>query len=134
MRDIKIQGQGKLSRIAEYLYYNNLIPEFDEWIETQKEDINKKAQDKGYSCDKILYIVYIEVREDDGTIKAEMEGYETEQWINFFLSYKPFLKYDYVTKTGWRKEHQPTILQLFQEAEIHYLLNKLKEYEDEEDD
>ena len=135
---VKIKAEGKYSAIAEYLYYNNLIPDFQEWVESQKDDIKKKAEDKGYS--KILYVIHIEVREDL-TIRAEMVGKETEQWINRFVSYKLFLKHNYVSKTGWCKEHQQNIFRLFQEAEIeelrslnYYLYNKLKEYEDEEDD
>ena len=140
VQEITLKTEGKYSAIAEYLYYNNLIPDFQGWVDNQIKDIKKKAEEKGYSSEKILYVIHIEVREEDFTIRAEMEGYETEQWINSFVSYKLFLKHNYVSKYGWCKEHQQNIYRLFQEAEIeelrslnYYLYNKLKEYEDEED-
>ena len=136
---VKLKAEGKYSAIAEYLYYNNLIPEFDEWVDNQIKDIKKKGEEKGYKS--ILYVIYIQVREEDLTIRAEMVGKEMEQWINCFSSHKLFLKHNYVSRKGWHKEHQENILRLFQQAEIvdlkrqnQLLIEKLNEYEDEEDD
>ena len=139
--NIKIEGRGKYSAIAEYLYYNNLIPNFEGWVEEQKQNIEQKALEKGYSSEKLFYIIYVEVYEDDGTIWGEMVGYETEQFINSFESYKLFSRYNYVKRKGWHKEHQQNIYRLFQEAELEdlrkqneELKEKIKKYEYEGDE
>ena len=122
----KIEGQGNYSAIAEYLYENQLIPHFGRWVEEQKNKIKIKAEEKGYSPKKLQYIIYISI-DEDGTIWGDMEGYETEHWINNFPCHRLYSRYDYVTKTGWDKEHQMSIYRLFQEVEIHDLRRQNKE-------
>ena len=138
--NIKIKTEGKYSTIAEYLYENSLIPNFEEYMEEQKDIIKSKAKEKGYSSKKLQYIIYISI-DEGGAIRAEIEGREREDYINSFKSYKIYMKHNYVSKYGWCKEHQQNIFRLFQEVEIESLRRKneelrkkLKEYEDNKDE
>ena len=122
----KLVAEGKYSAIAEYLYENSLIPNFEEFMEEEKDIIKSEAKQKGYSREKLQYIIYLSIN-DGGVIRVEIEGREREDYINSFKSHNVYLKYNYVSKYGWDKKHQSTIFKLFQEAQIKQLEEKIKE-------